>query len=353
VSNTTSESSPNTIWRKWFKSPEYINAWSDDIEPLDGAPVLDGHSRMVLDLLNKMYQIGLTKTNDRVTTERVHSILQQLEDWPAKMTSESIWQRAERGRVLLEAMEKFEEFRDAQHLPLPLPLPTHETYWRVLRMYSSKFLSGWTSKNHDVPSICRGIVQRMQDSGRLELQPTILDWNQVLSAHANSNKDKRPLQAAELLYELERKGLADASSFSHALRACSALTVRDQKPTPEFVELAIPVAQRIWNGLKKSKSASLTSFHFTHMLRVFRPVQDTARRDALAKPIFLEAIEAQKVNVYVLKEFLQVASPTLVSQLLGKSNYSTNAETLIEELPSEWIEPVEKGRKKSHEREPL
>ena len=300
-----------------------------------------------------MYQIGLTKTNDRVTTERVHTILQQLEDWPSKTTSESIWQRAERGRVLLEAMEKFEEFRDVPHLPLPLPLPTHETYWRVLRMYSSKFLSGWTAKNHDVPAICRSIVQRMQDSGRLELQPTVMDWNQVLSAHANSNKEKRPLHAAELLYELERKGLADASSFSHALRACSALTVRDQKPTPEFVDLAIPVAQRIWTGLKKSKSASVTSFHFTHMLRVLRHLPDNVRRDALVKPIFLEAIEAQKVNVYVLKEFLQVASPTLVSQTLGKSNYSTDVETLIQRLPSEWIEPIEKGRKKHNERESL
>lgn len=353
-SNETSQYNPNTTWKKWFNSPEYINAWSDDIEPLNGAPVLDGHSRMVLDLLNRMYQIGLTKTNDRVTTERVHTILQQLEDWPAKTTtSESIWQRAERGRVLLEAMEKFEEFRDVPHLPLTLPLPTHETYWRVLRIYSSKFLSGWTAKNHDVPAICRGIVQRMQDSGRLELQPSVLHWNQVLCAHANSNKEKRSLQAAELLYELERKGMADASSFSHALRACSALTVRDQKSTPEFVELAIPVAQRIWTGLKKSKSASITSYHFSHMLRVFRPVHDNARRDALVKTIFMEAIEAQKVNVYVLKEFLQVASSTLVSQLLGKSKYSKDVATLIQELPSEWIEPVEKSRKIPHERESL
>ncbi len=335
-------------WRDWFAPPEYINAWGDEIEPLNDAPVLDGQSRMVLDLLNKLYQIGLTKTTDRVTTERVHVILQQLEDLPQK-TSESMWQRAERGRELLEAMEKFVGLQEIPNLPLNLPLPTHETYWRVLRMYSSKFLHGYKAQQQNVPEICYSIVERMKASGRLELQPTAVHWNQVLCAYAHTNSDDRPLKATMLLYELERKGMTDASSFSHALRACSALSVRQQTPTPKFVEVALPFAQRIWNGLKKSEFLEIQAFHYSHMLRVFRNIHDVAKRDVFVEKIFNEAIQAQKVNIHVLYEFLQVASPGLLSRVLGTSNYSKDVETLVRTLPPEWIEPTVKGRTSPYE----
>lgn len=327
-------------WRDWFQSAEYVNAWSDDIEPLDDAPVVDGQSRMVLDLLNKLFQVGLTKTVDRVTTERVHAVLQQLADLP-QQTTNSMWQRAERGRALLEAMEQFEELRDEPSLPLSLPIPTHETYWRVLRMYSSKYLHGTKDKHgKDVPEICRAIVQRMQDSGHLELQPTVIHWNQVLSAYANSRSETRPLDAAKLLYELDSKGMTDASSFSHALRACSALSARHQTVTPKFVEIAIPVAQRIWSGLKQSDSIDIQPYHFTHILRVFRNIPDVAKRDEAAYKVFSEAIQARKVNIHVLNELLQVASQDVIARLLGTPNYPTEAESLIRLVPSEWIEDV-------------
>lgn len=350
VSNSDSHGSLSSYdksahWRDWFNGPEYINAWSDeDIEPLDDAPTLDRQSRMVLHLLNKLYQVGLTRTVDRVTTERVHAIMQQLEDLP-QQSANSRWQRAERGRILLEAMEQFEELRKVQNLPLPLPLPTHETYWRVLRMYSSKYLHGTKEGNRNVPLICLNMVQRMQDSRHLELQPTAMHWNQVLSAYANSTSDDRPLEAAKLLYELDSKGMTDASSFSHALRACSALSVRHQSASYKFVERAIPVARRIWAGLKKSESIDIQPFHFTHMLRVFRLEQDAVKRDENVHRIFAEAIEAQKVNIHVLNEMLQVASPDLMSKLLGMSSYPTDAKDLIRKVPSEWIEVVEEGGK--------
>jgi hypothetical protein len=338
----------STDWRDWFQSPEYVNAWSDEIERLDDAPVVDGQSRMVLDLLNKLYQVGLTKTVDRVTTERVHAVLQQLEDLP-QQTTKSMWQRAERGRALLEAMEQFDELRYESGLPLSLPLPTHETYWRILRMYSSKYLHGAKAKNQNVPQICHDMVQRMQDSGYLELQPTAMHWNQVLSAYANSTSEARPLEAATLLYELDSKGMTDASSFSHALRACSALAARHQTATPKFVEIAIPVAQRIWSGLKQSEIIDIQPFHFTHMLRVFRNIKDVTKRDESAHKIFTEAIQVQKVNIHVLNELLQVASPDAMSRLLGTSNYPTDVEHLIRQVPPEWIEDVGDGGKSPYE----
>jgi hypothetical protein len=251
-----------------------------------------------------------------------------------------MWQRAERGRVLLEAMELFDEHRDEQNLPIALPLPTHETYWRVLRMYGSKYLSGLKNKTRKAPEACHDIVQRMVDSGRLELQPTAVHWNQVLSAYANSSDEKRPIQAASLLYDLDAKGLTDASSFSQALRSCSATAARQQTATPNFVEVAIPLAHRIWAGLKKSTVIPMQPYHFTHMLRVFRHIAVESKRDESVEQVFLEAIQAKKVNIHVLAEFLEVASPKLQTSILGASNkqYFKDPKTLVQKLPTEWLE---------------
>jgi hypothetical protein len=337
-------------WRDWFDAAEYTNAWGDDIEPLNGAPVLDVQSRMVLDLLNKLYQVGLTTTADRVTTDRVHVILQQLEDLP-QQDSSSMWQRAERGRVLLEAMEQFDELRNEADLPIPLPLPTHETYWRVLRMYGSKFLSGLKNKKRNPPETCYAIVQRMADSGRLELQPTSVHWNQVLSAYANSADEKRPIHVASLLYDLDAKGMTDASSFSHALRACSATAARRQILTPYFADVATPLARRIWAGLKKSPTIDMQPYHYTHMLRVFRNVRVASQRDESVEEVFMEAIQAQKVNIHVLNEFLEVATLKLQLSVLGEANkhYFNDPETLIRKVPTGWLEKEEESGKSPYQ----
>jgi len=253
-----------------------------------------------------------------------------------------MWQRAERGRVLLEAMELFEGHRDDPNLPVSLPLPTHETYWRVLRMYGNKFLSGMKNKKRNAPEMCHDIVIRMVNSGRLELQPTSVHWNQVLSAYANSVDEQRPIQAASLLYELDSKGLTDASSFSHALRSCSTTAGRRQIATPNFIKVAIPLAHRIWTGLQKSKTIDLQSYHFTHMLRVFRNVPVENKRDEGVEQVFRQAIEEQRVNIHVLNEFLEVASPHLKLTLLGQTNVQCfkDPEILIRKLPKEWLEQV-------------
>ena len=343
-------------WRDWFDTAEYKNAWSqdvDNIEPLQCSSVLDSQSRGVLELMNRLFHVGLMNTVDRVTTDRIHILLQQLEDLPQQDRT-SMWQRAERGRVLLEAMEQFEDYRHVPNLPLLLPLPTHETYWRVLRMYGNKFLSGMKQQQQNrtkrtVPEICHDIVQRMGDSGRLELQPTAVHWNQVLTAYANSSDERRPIHAATLLYDLDAKGLTDASSFAQALRACSATAARKQTATPYFVQIALPLARRIWAGLHKKSSTTTTTnsglflkpYHFTHMLRVFRhmPVESNERDESVAK-VFQEAIEAQMVNIHVLNEFLEVASTKLQRSILGESNraYLKDPQTLVRRIPVEWLE---------------
>lgn len=322
------------LWMEWSQNPEYRNAWSNDIEPLNADPLLDRQSRFLLDLLNKLYQVGLTKTVDRVTTPRIHAMIKKLEAIPDQ-SIESMWQRAERARVLLEAMELFHDFRDETKLPIALPLPNHETYWRVLRMYGSKYLRG--NLQQDAPAVSRDIVQRMERSNRLELQPTAIHWNQVLSAYANSLDGARPFKAAQLVYELNDKGLADGSSFSHALRACVSMSTRQQSTSARFEDMAIKVANKLWSGLKQSKTIEMQSFHFLHMLRVSRNLREGATRDSFADKIFGEAIDAKKINVHVLNEMMQVSSQDQLSRLLGKSDFSTDPLKVIHEVPKEWL----------------
>jgi hypothetical protein len=265
---------------------------------------------------------------------------------------QSMWQRAERARAILEAMELFDELRDIPDLPIPLPLATHETYWNVLRLYASKFVHGTAERN--APQRCFDIVQRMKDSnsqrkGLSGLQPTSVHWNQVLSAYANSGDDERPLKAAQLLYQLDEQGLTDASSFSHTLRCCVSMSSREQRSTKAFQDLAVSVAVRVWRGLQQHTRIERESYHFVHMLRVcrnFHRHEETTKRDALAQQTFHEAIEARKVNVHVLQELLQVASPKLMQQILPGSktktkNYSKDPLQLIRQVPTEWIEQHE------------
>ena len=249
-------------------------------------------------------------------------------------------------------MELFDELRDIPDLPIPLPLATHETYWSMLCLYASKFLHGTAERN--APQRCFDLVQRMKDSQRLSLQPTSVHWNQVLSAYANSGDDERPLKAAQLLYQLDEQGLTDASSFSHTLRCCVSMSSREQRSTKAFEDLAVSVAVRVWRGLQQHSRIERESYHFVHMLRVcrnFRHDETTQakKRDALAQQTFQEVIEAQKVNVHVLQELLQVASPSLMQKILGtKKKHSKDPLQLIRQVPTGWIEQQEQTAGDGH-----
>lgn len=341
--------SSSNDWRDWFSNNiEYQNPWhSGDIEPLLFNPILDRQSRLVLELLQNLYQVGLTQTSDRVTTQRANALILQLyNDSPDRQSAASMWQRAERARAILEAMELFEELRGTDGLPIPLPLPTHETYWNVLRLYSSKFLHG--SRERNAPQRCLDILQRMKDSQRLEFHPTSLHWNQVLCAYANSNFEQRPLKAAQLLYQLDEQGLTDASSFAHALRCCVSVKARGQQASASFSELAVLVAVRVWKGLQQHERIQRVPHHFVHMLRVSRNFSETTttskKKEALIRQTFQEAVQDKKVNVHVLQELLYVADTPLVQQLIQKKQYSKDPLELIRQIPQEWIEDQENSQ---------
>ena len=293
--STSSVYYDNTLpWEEWFPPEEYENPWSNKhLEPLDNV-FLDNQSRFVLQLLQDMYQISLARRKDRITTQRCNAVISKLlddsnitsarndggRDSTQKRHSHRIKQHADRAYAILLAMEMFlplqEQFQHTK-LPVPLPVPNHETYWSVLKLYASRYLHG----DRDVPMRCRAIVERMREFSsspmssplvqkhRLELKPGSLHYNLVLAAWANSKDPRRPLEAAQLLYHLhtqEAEGAGnfiDASSYSHAFRACLSLDKRGQVLTPEFKELAPEVAVRLWTALLRQHEDS-TSEGETH-----------------------------------------------------------------------------------------
>lgn len=323
-----------------------------ELFPLDSDRRLDRQSRFVLELLQTLREVGLTNTIDRVTTERCNAILKRLatpesgtgmgdndrtkddsnngqageekrgsnraSGKPTRSNSNPAgkkdvasvvdqWQRIERARAILESMEAYLPLRQKMsQIPTELPVPSHVTYFTLLKLYSSaKQLSeiemgrfrAASNPQHNVvlleaaneaPLTARAIVERMEASGELALVPTSLHWNQVLSCHANAiRRPNRPLEAATLLYKLlqphDEKGSSitgnnagqtssttDASSFAHALRACAdgnaledyesyrsgaASLSKDYfwKPKETFANLALAVAQRIWKGLQQEQ----------------------------------------------------------------------------------------------------
>jgi hypothetical protein len=317
---------------------EYQNAWdTDSVEPLHFDVKLDRQTRYLLQLLSDLREVGLRKSVETVTLERCNRVIQELAQSEADFRSSSnCWQRAERARLILEHMEAFcklETEAKKFKLDTALPLPTHETFWQVLKLFSSKYLHG----SAQVPEICHEIVQRMEDSNKPELQPTTLHWNQVIMAWANSTDPQRSIKAAQIVYNLDEKGLADASSFSHALRACVSLSSRNQDATEAFSTLAIPVAQRIKNGLI-ARRVPLEAFHFVHLLRVGRNLPEgEEERDRITLETWQQATEYQKVNVHVLQELLQVASPKLLIEILGQG-YDRDPLRLILTIPKDWID---------------
>ena len=334
VSSTTGANDQSTI--------------SHILSPLDSDKHLDRQSRFLLELLQTLQQVGLTNTSDRVTTERCNAILNQLAATPQSRSSkrnksrpsnnniESVvdhWQRIERAKTILDAMETYKDLEQSLRgqIPTDLPCPSHDSYFAVLRLYgaakqvSQKELDSIvtdktiTNENlvllqnaNEAPLAAKAIVETMEASGKLALLPTSLHWNQVLSCYANAvRRPNRPLEAATLLYDLlqHESLVVDAFSFAHVLRACSDATALEEyyerskdavessefrKEKESFAKLALAVSKRVWNGLQQQQqqeqkgesnssaeepmdtapstttAIDMNSHHFVHMLKAAR-----------------------------------------------------------------------------------
>jgi hypothetical protein len=413
---------------------EAVNPWDTvAFPPLDHV-ALDNESRFLLQLLQDMFQITLARRQDRLSTERCNAMIAKLSGSNvsssvgsggggsntttttkgrngkrpnhqstmittaasptssssfassyATTNSQQLELRAHRAHAILQAMEAFLPLHALCHterllLPVPLPIPNHETYWSVLKLHANKYLHG----TRDIPLTCQAIVERMHrlsssllntnsnsnnnpnsvsQQQQEDFQPSVFPWNLVLAAWANSQDPQRPVEAAQLLYQLHLQSspsggppLTDASSFSHTLRACSSLTQRGQVTTPEFAMLAREVAVRVWTALLREQqqaqpppsprlvqpksgggeplssassstsssllttnnSVVLDSFLHVHFLRACRNFPtDDPRRDRVVGQTFRECCQRGKVNPHVLQEFMTVASLPLQQELLG------------------------------------
>jgi hypothetical protein len=60
-------------------------------------------------------------------------------------------------------------------------------------------------------------------------------------------------------------------------------------------------------------------------------------RDRITLETWQQATEYQKVNVHVLQELLQVASPKLLIEILGQG-YDRDPLRLILTIPKDWID---------------
>eukprot|EP00537_Pseudo-nitzschia_pungens_P016860 CAMPEP_0172409566 /NCGR_PEP_ID=MMETSP1061-20121228/76430_1 /TAXON_ID=37318 /ORGANISM="Pseudo-nitzschia pungens, Strain cf. pungens" /LENGTH=815 /DNA_ID=CAMNT_0013145721 /DNA_START=832 /DNA_END=3280 /DNA_ORIENTATION=+ len=288
--------------------------------PLEFRPRLDRHSRFLLQLLQNLYQVGLTHTHDRVTTERCNAMLEKLanpnddndndRDGNAEFSPfVDHWQRVERARAILECMELFVPLRKrGSIIPVDLPVPSHDSYSRILGLYGTNPPSVATPRGSshesvsvsaqrcrklesEAPMHARAIVERLDrrigDVSDYSLVGpcTSWHWNQVLACHASAaSRPNRPVETATLLYELANgnantknstSSKTDAVSFAHALRACrdesaledyeahrsgdgSATITRSRKEQEAFANLALAVARRVWKGLETEHEQQLT-----------------------------------------------------------------------------------------------
>jgi hypothetical protein len=87
-----------------------------------------------------------------------------------------------------------------------------------------------------------------------------------------------------------------------------------------------------------ARKIPLEAFHFVHLLRVGRNLPEgEEERDRITLETWQQATEYQKVNVHVLQELLQVASPKLLIEILGQG-YDRDPLRLILTIPKDWID---------------
>ena len=349
---------------EWFPRFEILNPWSPtEIPPLLLSDhqtthlVLDKSTRYLMQQLQDRYfnkpSHNWNPLLDQATTEKCHVILNAL--WDASSISHG---RAERANLVLQGMQSFYSksslgFSNSLTMgqlrqQVQLPLPTSETYFKVLRLFSID-----TTAN---PYRAMEIVQEMQkyyeEYGQLDLQPTILHWNLVLCCWASWNpetnvihqqqqdeqqsptldrmKQSKAFQAAHLLQRLKEMDSVElnVSSFEHSLRACF-----PSSPNSSAASQAsnVEIALRIYSELQKhEETIQPTPFIYTYFLRALAPLSKLApstsftmklqqphyqkqsninqlhdRAQKAAVIAFHDAVKAGCVNTFVVDNFRQ------------------------------------------------
>lgn len=371
---------------------------------------LEINSKHLIDSIQLLYRTGVVRDNLVVTREWCHYVLQQLGNHHDTSSSSSnkknsgggdddgtggggsstgtgtgtdhhttshnktvSVERTQRAEALLDAMKLLESPEVAQHassLPFALPSPNGRTYRLVLDMYArtstSTTASGTTVSTPDLSmaesalALVLGMQQDFQRGADLDRQPTVVDWNMVLQAYANSSHPRRAVHVVEEVFlkhmlPLVNKDnpIVDASSLLFVARACGY-----RVPTPEAQGLGAEVAAKVWERLvawqqeqqqqaqvSSSLMATLTSPFYGLFLQTIRHLPPSDQRERLFEDVFNQARQHGKLNAVIVKEFIIHAKPLeLVQRALGEQRLlsvrglepTEAASKLVAEMPLEW-----------------
>jgi len=352
ATKTDDDTTTTDSWEDRFKRKHVINAWSsDDISPLMTAATADHTNKGYNELLavdkstryviHLLYDLSLNISYDwsnaeRATALRCHVALQRLADvnmqlhHQTELLSGSIGLRA---YEILQGMELF--YGQTADERMVLPHPTAATYLMVLRLLAKDPLLA-------SPHLAQVVVERMQQRydelpGQLELQPNVVHWNQVLSAWAiSSTEEEKSFHAANLLQRLKQREIADASSYSHVLRACARSDM-----SPKGKKLGAEVAIKVYNDMKSRTDLKPNSYLFTFLLQACAYISDPDRRNKISENAFMDCRTDGCVNSHVLAAFQSAVSPEFFQRTMnrgtdrlgGDDGRDVAISTLLKRLP--------------------
>jgi hypothetical protein len=219
----------------------------------------------------------------------------------------------------------------------------------VLRLYADTIgLKSNAERAHE-------LVTHMDESGLLELKPTIVEWNDVLSAWAISTDTDKAYHAAKLLDQLSgrdengvadsRYAMADASSYGHVLRAC-AFSDATQNWTKRSQKLGAEIAVRTWENFFLT-TLKPTSYMYSFYLQACLYIPNATRRAKLMKDAFEDCCDRGLVNIHILRNLEKSTSPDRYQSLLAPyiDAKLVNDKALLEQLPVEWSRYATKTKK--------
>lgn len=313
----------SVYWEDLLPRVVTMNVWGDngDIVPL-GDISLDKSTRHVLQLLQQLH-LGTAPRGsiDRASTARCHCWIERCNN-------------AARADAILQGMELFRQRSEDR---MVLPHPSSDTYLMVLRQIA---------KDTSVaPQRAEAIVERMQERylemGELQIRPTAIHWNQVLSSWAISEDEEKSYHAAKLLQRLEEESVADAASYSHVMRACALSYATDKGR-----KLGSAIAVKIY---REARDLQHSDPHiFALFIKACAYMQDVEARDKLINQCFSDCRTAGLLNINVLHEFLKAASKKLqLKQLLHhRIQDDPHIQELLRRLPEKDQRNVKTKRKR-------
>lgn len=396
-------------WEDWFTPEEYGNplefsssptstgvtktntrtSRSMILESLDGDTALDASSRHLIRSLQGVYMNGFS-SQEIITVQICQSMINRLltsadeiVDTSSKGTESALKerQRVIRAEAILRTMELFWDLipdliedtspkkrfirsSEPRKPAAELPLPTTYMYSTILvKLASLRATKQYQDVNNaDIPWITQDLVLRMnrfhQTKGISYIKkPTVMEWNQALSAWANVHgmRDFPEKSVYATLFfmdmTLAHKVQPDVSSYTHVLRAC-AHGDQDKKA----LLLGAKVAVKFWNGVLEEalevQSIRATPHLFVFFMRALSHLPQPKETEYYLEKAWKFACNLGVVNEHVLYELEQTSSG-LYQSLVGDYDRRVGSGTrngaraiaydksrhieMLQYIPQEWM----------------